>query len=262
MTAGAAIEDANDDVDFWGFYSQYRFDAALAVEGFLFVRRAQFDVPPAGQNAYEDNTYGMRVFGAAAGFDYEAEFALQTGTNSPTGLADLDKDAQGGAVLVGYSFKDLPFFPRLAVEYTYASGDSDPNDDKDESFSPPYPGAHIFNGYADQVAMRNIRAWKFILQAEPCDNTIVEVDFFQFNLDQVEDAWFNFLQAPIRPGDPTGNASSDLGTEIDVHAKYTYEEKLTFWGGFAWFKPGGFPEDVAGIDKSMRWIFLQATLTF
>ena len=78
----------------------------------------------------------------------------------------------------------------------------------------------------------------------------------------IEDAWFNFLQAPIRPGDPTGNASSDLGTEIDVHAKYTYEEKLTFWGGFAWFKPGGFPEDVAGIDKSMRWFFLQATLTF
>jgi len=151
VTAGASIEDASDDVDFWGFYSQYQFGTEFAVEGFLFARRAQFDVPPAGQNPYEDETYGLRIFGKAGGFDYEAEFALQTGTNSPTGLADLDKDAKGGAAMVGYTFGDLPLRPRLAVEYTYASGDKDPADGNDESFSPPYPGAHIYNGYDGHI---------------------------------------------------------------------------------------------------------------
>ena len=262
VTAGASIEDASDDVDFWGFYSQYQFGTEFAVEGFLFARRAQFDVPPAGQNPYEDETYGLRIFGKAGGFDYEAEFALQTGTNSPTGLADLDKDAKGGAAMVGYTFGDLPLRPRLAVEYTYASGDKDPADGNDESFSPPYPGAHIYNGYADQVAMRNIREWKFIVQAEPFDDTVIQVDYFLFDLDRVEDAWFNFLQVPIRPGDPTGAASKDLGTELDLHARWTYDQKLSFWGGLCWFWPGGFVEDTAGTDKSMRWYFLQATLTF
>lgn len=130
----------------------------------------------------------MRVFGKARGFDYEAEGALQTGTNSPTGLADLDEDARAAAVLIGYALKALPWSPRIAVEYTYANGDSDPADDKDESFSPPYPGAHIFNGYADQVAMRNIRAWKLILQTQPSDVTTVQLDVFRFDLDRSEDA--------------------------------------------------------------------------
>jgi alginate export protein len=262
VTSGASIEDASDDVDFWGFYSQYRIGPEFAVEGFLYARRAQFDVPPAGQNPYEDETFGLRIVGEAGGFDYEAEFALQTGTNSPTGLADLDKKAKGGAAQVGYRFLDLPWIPRLAVEYTYASGDSDPADGDDESFSPPYPGAHIYNGYTDQVAMRNIREWKFIVQAEPLEDVVFELDYFLFHLDRVEDAWFNYLQVPIRPGDPTGAASKDLGTEFDLHARWTYDKKLSFWGGLTWFWPGGFVEDTAGTDKSMKWYFLQATLTF
>jgi hypothetical protein len=262
VTSGASIEDANDDVDFWGFYSTYDVCEELAVDGFLFVRRAQFDSPPAGQNPYEDATYGLRISGECGGFDYEAEAALQTGTNSPTGLPDQDKDARAAVALVGYTFKDVGWSPRIAVEYTYASGDSDASDDDDESFSPPYPGAHIFNGYADQAAMRNIRAWKLILQAQPSDVTTVQLDLFRFNLDRVEDAWFNFLQVPIRNGDPTGAASDDLGFEADLHVRWKYEERLSFWGGACYFKPGGFAEDTAGTEKSMRWFFLQTTLTF
>jgi hypothetical protein len=64
-------------------------------------------------------TFGMRLFGEADGFDWNAEIAGQTGT-----FRGKDIRADMLAAIGGYTFADLPWTPRIAIESNYASGDS------------------------------------------------------------------------------------------------------------------------------------------
>ncbi|MGH8553612.1 MAG: alginate export family protein, partial [Methylococcales bacterium] len=70
-------------------------------------------------------------------FDFELESALQTGTSrtstAQTNRTQLDHFSYFGHVQFGYSF-DLPWSPRLLLQYDYASGDADPNDRKNGRF--------------------------------------------------------------------------------------------------------------------------------
>lgn len=256
-------EDVNDDVEIFGAYAQYTWIEGHVIEPFFLRRSAAYDTVPAGEVAFKDWTFGLRVAGALYGFDYEAEALYEIGDRDPIlpETRDIDIRAFGFAAMVGYTFSSVPWTPRVALEYTFGSGDKDPTDGKSESFSPAFPGAHIFLGFADQAAWRNIEAWKLIIQGKPAPNLTLEIDLFKFKLDENTDAWFNFVQAPIRPGN--ASADDDLGIEVDVHAKWVVAERLTVWGGWAHFRPGGFVEDTApSTDKSMDWVFLQIQLDF
>jgi hypothetical protein len=80
--------------------------------------------------------------GAVKGFDWDAEGMTQTGRIASDTIA-----AWGFGSLAGYRFASLPFSPRLGVQVDAASGNSDPNGHRLETFNPLFP-----NGYYENLA--------------------------------------------------------------------------------------------------------------
>src|SRR5581483_7477067 len=64
-------------------------------------------------------TFGIRLFGRHAGFDWNDEIAVQTGS-----FRGHDIRAAMLAMAAGYTFRSLPWQPRIALEANYASGDN------------------------------------------------------------------------------------------------------------------------------------------
>jgi hypothetical protein len=84
------------------------------------------------------------------GWEYEGEFAFQTGQ-----VSDLDLSAFAAHIGGGYNFK-CPWSPRLFADYNYASGDDNPNDSDIETFQNLFPSNHPRYGYMDLFSWQNL----------------------------------------------------------------------------------------------------------
>ncbi len=110
--------------------------------------------PPttASQEAATFATLGARVKQQIDSFDYRVEAGVQFGTAPATGADAVDKFAYHADGGVGIS--PIPGL-RIGVGGLVASGDSDPNDDKNEAWDQLYPTAHKFLGLSDVFGARS-----------------------------------------------------------------------------------------------------------
>ena len=158
-------------------------------------------------------TYGGRVHGDPKklhGFEFDVEGAYQNGD-----LQGLSLDAFAVHAGAGYNF-DCPWKPRLWLEYNYATGDSNPNDQSSETFQNLFPTNHKFYGFMDLFSWQNIHNPMIGLQVSPVKNVTAELDFHGFWLASTNDVWYRSNAAAVRPLTTAGeNASSFVGTELD-----------------------------------------------
>jgi hypothetical protein len=197
----------------------------------------------------QEGTFGFRLKGKTGLFDYTVEGAFQSGEWVRT-----DIRTWGFAVVVGCTMDAF----RIAVEYTAASGDSKPADGHRNTFTPPFPFAHFYQGFADVFAWRNGHDAAGSIRWKSYEWATLELDAHVFWLDRRKDAWYNAAGAVIRR-DPTGAASSFVGSEIDVHFRLTVSKSIKVWTGYSRFFAGDFVDDT-GRSPDMDWFFLQITL--
>lgn len=102
----------------------------------MYVNTDRLNTPFYGQVAGRDDrdTVSVRLSGKVAPWDYDVEAVKQFGS-----FNDLDIDAWFFSGVVGRSFADVKWSPRVAVRLDVASGDKDPNDGKLNSFNPLFP---------------------------------------------------------------------------------------------------------------------------
>ncbi len=135
------------EVRFWGiYYKQAVFSEQNLAELFL-LGLDENDTQGRPTKHRELYTFGVRLWRESEinRFDYQLETVFQTG-NSRTSNAShetLQHNAHFHHVELGYSF-DLPWSPRLLVQYDYASGDDNPNDNHNNRFDTLY-GARRFD---------------------------------------------------------------------------------------------------------------------
>jgi hypothetical protein len=108
------------------------------------------------------------------GWEYEGEFAFQTGQ-----VSDLDLTAFAAHVGGGYNFK-CPWSPRLFAEYNYASGDDNPTDGDIETFQNLFPSNHPPYGFMDLFCWQNLHNPELSLKVKPCKQVGLETDFHWF----------------------------------------------------------------------------------
>ena len=191
------------------------------------------------------------------GFEYEGEFAFQTGQ-----VSDLDLTAFAAHVGAGYNFK-CPWNPRLFFEYNYASGDSDPTDGNIETFQNLFPSNHKFYGYMDLFSWQNLHNPELSLKAKPCKQVGLEADFHGFWLADTNDAWYRANGATkVRPITPASrSASSYVGSEIDLLVTYQPVKFLIIWAGYSHFFAGDYLS-ATGPSDDADFGYVQATISF
>jgi hypothetical protein len=208
-------------------------------------------------------TGGMRVAGKALAdaIDFTGEAAYQTGSMNARGSTpESDISAHAVALKAGYT-APVSMKPRIGIEYDRASGDSDPTDDKFETFENLFPTNHLHYGYMDYVGWRNMQALRLSVSVKPNATTGVSLDYHRFSLAEESDNWYAASGAVFRTT-PVNNTESDLGQEIDLVAHMMVKEKVRLEAGYGRFMPGDYVDVNFPAGDASDWFYLQAGVSF
>lgn len=192
------------------------------------------------------------------GFEYEGEFAFQTGN-----VRGLDLTAFAAHAGLGYNFMDAPWKPRLSVEYNFATGDNNSTDGDIETFQNLFPTNHKFYGYIDAFSWQNLHNPAISLRVTPTAKLTAQLDGHAFFLATNEDAWYRANGvARVRPlNGAARDASKFAGTEIDFTVNYKATKHLALQAGYSHFFAGDYLGDT-GTQDDADFGYVMATLSF
>ncbi len=207
-------------------------------------------------------TPGFRVFSKRAKneVDFEVESALQFGDRFQGGR-EVDHFAQFVHMAIGYTF-DAAWQPRVQFAYDFASGDSNPSDNKSGRFDTLF-GARRWEygptGIFGAIARSNLSSPELRLEVKPdarCDAMFAWRGIW---LAQGRDQW-----TTARLTDSTGLTSNFVGHQIEGRVRYNLVPKsLLFDVGAAHVFAGDFMNDVAqSRGEDSTYVYAQLNFTF
>ncbi len=240
------FDEEDSEVKFWGLYFSDRFSWGDRGEIFYFGIDEDDSSGRPTRNR-ELTTLGLRLYRnpELSRFDYQVEAAVQFGESRSSVLATnvtaLDHFAHFEHVELGYSF-DRAWRPRLSAQYDHASGDRSPADGDRERFDTLY-GARRFDfgptGIYGPFARANIKTPGLRMQLEPGPRTTAFVAYRGFWLASDRDAW-----TTARVWDPSGNASSFVGQQVEARVRWTVRpSNVRIEAGMAHLFSGAFTDD-------------------
>ncbi len=256
----------SDSQDLFGAYgSVLENRPASQVEAYLLWLRDRLaragELPGAGVGRTSIWTAGGRVRGTVRGWSYGLELALQAGDRATDA-----HEAWALASRAGYRFRS-PLKPYLGAGFDAASGDGDPADGDSGEFENLFPTNHAFYGSMDYVGWRNVKDAVLRFRIEPAEKVVVQADFHDFALEDPAGRWSDAGGATIVPGVPGGAAGSDLGRELDLTVRVSFEG-WALEGGLSRFFAGEFPERASAfVPTAVRgddsdWGYLMVTARF
>ena len=191
------------------------------------------------------------------GFDYDGEFAFQAGE-----LRGLDLTAFAVHAGLGYTF-EVPWTPRIGLEYNFATGDSHPGDSTVETFQNLFPTNHKFYGYMDTFSWQNMHNPAISLKFAPCKKVTAQVDYHAFWLATNEDVWYRANGATaVRPLNTLArNADKYAGSEFDFTLTYKPSKQLALQAGYSHFFADSYLKDTGAHDDA-DFGYVQATIEF
>ncbi len=185
------------------------------------------------------NTFGVRMFGKANGFDGTAEAAFQTGTWAhATGGANVSQKASAYAVKAGYTFDFWK--TRFGVEYDYSPGDDKANATTHKSFVFPFHTNHAHYGEMDFFSWANMKDLNLSLKTSPAKGLTFIGNVHFLSLAEAKGDWLNVVGAGNVFAGAPGYTQTKAGTEIDVKLVYKVEaiKGLKLVALYGVFNPG------------------------
>jgi hypothetical protein len=152
---------------------------------------------------------------------------------------------------------------QLGLEWAFASGDSNPDDDRLGSFRAPFPFGHGYHGFADLVGWRNLHdvslraAWT-TNPGEWAESLTLQARFHWFRRAKGGDGWYDPAGNLVRGG--THDDSRTIGHEIDLVATAKLSRWVTVELGYSHFFAGRFVRQTAGDNRRRDMDFLYAQL--
>jgi hypothetical protein len=282
--------DVNNDYEwFSGMYATITKVPCHLVEGYFFARNASSQAiaaEPSPQetplpSARDIYTVGFRVKSqprALGPWDYSLQAAGQWGNfrdiRNGADSARLNHRAWMAIFQGGYTFTNLSSAPRLGLEYAYASGDSDPNDSKHETFDMLFPTYHAYYGYMNFFSLQNIHDVRAILQCKPHPRLSFALEGHGFWLADTHDSFYSANGTPrgglgTTPGTGYGINSSYgnfAGTELDAIAGWAVTRFAQLEAGYGHFFTGDYIRQSLSSpglgSKDANWFYLQLTVNF
>ena len=191
------------------------------------------------------------------GFDYDGEFAFQTGK-----VRGLDLTAFAVHAGLGYTF-ETPWTPRFGIEYNYASGDSRSQDGNIETFQNLFPTNHPFYGYMDAFSWQNMSNPAISLKVAPCQHVTADLSYNAFWLATNEDSWYRANGiSTVRPlNAAAANAGKYAGSEIDFKVTYKPIKPLALEAGYSHFFAGTYLKET-GAHSDANFFYVQTKIDF
>jgi hypothetical protein len=240
---------------------------------------APFQAGPPARDIY---TLGARFKsnpGEFGNFDYTVEGAYQFGSwKRGAGVRAGQRDDHSASAFVanaGYTFAEAFGTPRVALEYAFATGDENPNDNTHETFDNLYPTNHKFYGYMDFFSWQNIHDVRAIFTMKPHPSVSVALEGHLYWLADTADSLYNAGGvARTTPGATVngGNGyalnpgySNFVGSELNVIVGYTVNKFTMLEGGYGHFFPGDYVDSTwrnVGGSAGADWIYLQTVIRF
>ncbi len=224
LEEGYFDNDSSAKRRFWGVaYEDQRFEW-LRLDAYYFGLRAR-------RIDRELHTLGMRAWRPAQArqLDYELELIGQFGD-----VLGRGHSAFAGHAELGYTL-DLPWSPRFAALFDYASGTADPEGEESHTFLFLF-GARRFDlvatGIFGPFRRSNILSPGVRLVANPHPKIQAKLKVRYWALAQARD---RFIGTGLQ--DPTGAAGRNLGTDVEISVRWKPTPWLGIEAGYDhWFK--------------------------
>jgi hypothetical protein len=145
---------------------------------------------------------------------------------------------------------------RLLFGYDYATGDKDGTDGRREEFFNFFPTNHPHYGTMDMFGWRNIDSpWVGVSVAK--GRHFAQAAAHRFGLEQAGGEWKD-AGGTVLGSDPSGNAGTDVGLEIDLTYRFDWTPKAALEVGLSRFDPREFADATRGSDAS-QWGYVMVT---
>ncbi len=161
---------------------------------------------------------------------------------------------------LGHTWKALPWEPSVWATFDWASGDRNPADGKNNTFNQLYPLGHKYLGWFDGVGRQNIIDYNLRCSVKPCKKITATVWMHWFELDNPGDALYTAGGAPFAMN-PAGVSLVDVGEELDVTVKVTFNPNADVLIGYSWFFNGDMLKS-AGRTSDGRFFYVQQTMRY
>ena len=213
-------------------------------------------------------TPGIRVFKKPqpGEIDIDLEGALRFGkrraSNAATDVTDLDVKASQLLARVGYTF-ERRWSPRIALQYYWASGDENPNDDRFDQYERLFGSRRTdLNNTSihGPLTPANLSALGVRFNVEPTDKIDARLHYSAAFLASATD---QFVIGKQR--DPSGNSGDFLGHTLDGRVRYHLApENVILEFGASAFLFGEYTQSVPQGPLGERTLFAygQATVKF
>ncbi len=199
------------------------------------------------------NTYAGRLYlpSKSGLWDFDLEMIRQSGrsraSSDPTDTRDLKHDAWFHHLELGYQFRGYSRW-RIVAQYDYASGDADPNDNKNNRFDTLY-GARRFDfgptGIFGSIARSNVVSPGLRMTFKPSQYTEVMFAWRWYELASAYDAWVGSGYQ-----DTSGRSGRAIGQQAEFRFRWDLVDSVRFETGAAWLDLGDYANRVNSLDSN------------
>ena len=215
---------------FWGVYSTIPVTSQLGVDLYYLGfdnEQARFGMVSGGEHR---QTFGTRIFGSAAGWDWNFEGVGQFGT-----FAGQDIRAWTLASDSGYTMKGIFWTPRLGLKANIASGDQNPKDNTLGTFNPLFPKLAYFSE-ASLVAPSNFFDFQPSVTLAPTDKLGITLGWDFLSRETIHDAVYTEPFTPV--AGTAGHGGQTIGNQVSLDVTWQADRHIELKASYVHFFVG------------------------
>ena len=236
QTEPGFFDDGPDpDRSFWGAQATRPLGRSVSLDLYylgLTNESAAYDQGTAKETRH---TNGARLWGDGHGWDYDVDLIYQWG-----GFGEGDIRAWAVASVFGYTFRDRPTRPRLALSLDVHSGDRDPKDPDLETYQPLFPKGAYY-GLITPFGPSNHHEIHPVLEAQLSRKLSARADWMFFWRRSLRDGVYDVAGNLLRTGQRSDAAF--VGHSPGIELVWSLDRHLDLTGNYSRFFAGRFLEE-------------------